>query len=214
MQKTLLELGFVPVAYLPAAVFHHVERLDTVRMQRFYIPIRDRDYRLIDEAKPVFEMVLRNLSTRAIQPQLVRLLPSTRLGEGLNREQVARLSTLFETVSFADAETIVKAGERDARLYILLSGSARVFAGSPQEEVGSVSQGELLGEVSLLRKTPHSATAIAEGPVETAAVTHKDLNRLLEQRSDIGVVLFRNLATGLSTKLSRTDAFLSLKPWE
>ncbi|MDH3623602.1 MAG: GNAT family N-acetyltransferase [Myxococcales bacterium] len=214
MQKTLLEIGFVPVAYLPAAVFHHVERLDTVRMQRFYVPLRERDYCLIDEAKPVFEMVIRNLNTRAIQPQLVKLLPSTRLGHGLNREQVSRLSTLFETVSFADTETIVKTGERDARLYILLSGAARVFAGSPQEEVGSVSQGELLGEVSLLRKTPHTATAIADGPVEAAAVHHKDLNRLLEQRSDIGVVLFRNLATGLSNKLSRTDAFLSIKPWE
>jgi CRP-like cAMP-binding protein len=89
-----------------------------------------------------------------------------------------------------------------------------VFSGSPEEEVGSVSEGELLGEVSLLRKTPHTATAVAHGPVEAAAVCHEDLNHLLKQRSDIGVVLFRNLATGLSNKLSRTDAFLSIKPWE
>ena len=75
-------------------------------------------------------------------------------------------------------------------------------------------EGELVGEVSLLKKTPHTATAIAEGPVEAAAVRHADLNRLLQQRSDIGVILFRNLATGLSNKLSRTDAFLSIKPWE
>jgi len=178
------------------------------------VPVRTTGYHLIEEAEPVFEMVFRNLDTRVIQPKLVQLLPTTRLGHGLNREQVSRLSTLFETVSFAGGETIVKAGERDARLYILLSGSARVLSGSPEEEVGSVSQGELLGEVSLLRKTPHTATAIAVGPVEAAAVYHKDLNHLLEQRSDIGVVLFRNLATGLSNKLSRTDAFLSIKPWE
>jgi hypothetical protein len=212
MQKTLLDLGFVPVAYLPAAVFHQVERLDTVRMQRFYVPVRTTGYHLAEEAEPVFEMVIRNLSTRAIQPQLVRLLLTTRLGQGLNREQVARLSTLFETVKFSDGDTIVRTGERDARLYILLSGIARVLSGD--EEVGLVSQGELLGEVSLLRKTPHTATAIAEGPVEAAAAHHKDLNQLLEQRSDIGLVLFRNLATGLSAKLSRTDTFLSIKPWD
>lgn len=214
MQKTLLELGFVPVAYLPAAVFHHTERLDTIRMERFYVPVRTTGYELIEEAKPVFEIVLRSLNTRAIRPKLVRLLPNTRIGQELNREQVARLSTLFETVNFSDGETIVQAGERDARLYILLTGRARVFSGTPAEEVGSVNEGELLGEVSLLRKTPHTATAVADGPVEAAAVRHADLNRLLEQRSDIGVVLFRNLATGLSSKLSRTDAFLSLKPWE
>ncbi len=214
MQKTLLELGFVPVAYLPAAVFHHTERLDTIRMERFYVPVRTTGYELIEEAEPVFEMVLRNLNTRAIQPKLVRLLPHTRIGQELNREQIARLSTLFETVEFSDGETIVQAGERDARLYILLTGGARVFSGTPAEEVGSVNEGELLGEVSLLQKTPHTATAVADGPVEAAAVRHSDLNRLLEQRCDIGVVLFRNLATGLSSKLSRTDAFLSLKPWE
>jgi CRP-like cAMP-binding protein/GNAT superfamily N-acetyltransferase len=214
MQKTLLELGFVPVAYLPASVFHHVERLDTVRMQRFYVPVRTTDLHLTDQAKPVFEMVIRNLNTRAIQPRLAQLLPATRFGENLNREQVARLSTLFETVVFDDGDTIVARGERDPRLYILLSGAARVYSGTPEEEVGSVTEGEMLGEVSLLRRTPHSATAIAEGPVEAAAVHHKDLNALLEQRSDIGVVLFRNLATGLSNKLSRTDAFLSIKPWE
>lgn len=214
MQKTLLELGFVPVAYLPASVFHHTERLDTVRMQRFYVPVRTTDLHLIDEAKPIFETVIRNLNTRAIQPRLAQLLPATRLGKHLNREQVARLSTLFETVTFDDGATIVKTGERDARLYILLSGTARVYTGSPEEEVGTVNEGELLGEVSLLRKTPHTATAIAEGVVEAAAVHHKDLNELLQQRSDIGVVLFRNLATGLSNKLSRTDAFLSIKPWE
>lgn len=214
MQKTLLELGFVPVAYLPAAVFHHVERLDTIRMERFYVPVRTDDLHLIEEAEPVFEMVIRNLNTRAIQPKLVQLLPATRLGHRLNREQVARLSTLFETLRFSDGDTIVKAGERDARLYILLSGTAKVFSGTPPEEVGSVNEGEILGEVSLLRKTPHTATAVADGPVEAASVSHADLNKLLQQRSDIGVVLFRNLATGLSSKLSRTDAFLSIKPWE
>jgi hypothetical protein len=57
-------------------------------------------------------------------------------------------------------------------------------------------------------------TAVADGVVEAAAVRHNDLNQLLKQRSDIGLVLFRNLATGLSSKLSRTDAFLSIKPWE
>ena len=121
---------------------------------------------------------------------------------------------LFETVTFTDGETIVEAGRRDARLYILLSGMARVFSGTPAEEVGTVANGELLGEVSLLRKTPHSATAVADGLVEAAVVSHSDLNQLLKQRSDIGLLLFRNLATGLSNKLSRTDAFLSIKPWE
>ncbi|MDH5725670.1 MAG: GNAT family N-acetyltransferase, partial [Nitrospira sp.] len=34
MQRTLLELNFLPVAYVPAMVFYHVERLDIVKMVR------------------------------------------------------------------------------------------------------------------------------------------------------------------------------------
>ena len=37
-QRTLLELGFLPVSYFPAKVFHEVERLDIVRMVRLLIP--------------------------------------------------------------------------------------------------------------------------------------------------------------------------------
>ena len=38
MQRTLVELGFLPVAYLPALVFHEVERLDVVKMVRLLDP--------------------------------------------------------------------------------------------------------------------------------------------------------------------------------
>ena len=38
MQRTLIELGFLPVAYLPALVFHEVERLDVVKMVRLLTP--------------------------------------------------------------------------------------------------------------------------------------------------------------------------------
>ncbi|MGB5546060.1 MAG: GNAT family N-acetyltransferase, partial [Polyangiales bacterium] len=59
MQKTLLELGFVPVAYLPAAVFHQVERIDTIRMELFYVPIRTDNLHLAEASQPVVEMVVR-----------------------------------------------------------------------------------------------------------------------------------------------------------
>ena len=34
LQRNLLELNFLPAAYVPAMVFHEVERLDIVRMVR------------------------------------------------------------------------------------------------------------------------------------------------------------------------------------
>ena len=65
--------------------------------------------------------------------------------------------------------------------------------------------GECLGEVALLTGTEHSATAIAVGAVEAAVISRTGLEELVRLRPDIGVVLYRNLASGLGEKLRRTD---------
>ena len=53
--------------------------------------------------------------------------------------------------------------------------------------------------------TEHSADAVVRSPVRAAVLPRGDLQELVRQRPDIGVVLFRNLARGLGEKLRRTD---------
>ena len=80
------------------------------------------------------------------------------------------------------------------------------------------------GKTTLLRAM-HGIDRLAQGGADWAVArgdakylrvleTHSKTVHTKPQRCDIGVVLFRNLAKGLSSKLSRTDAFLSIKPWE
>ena len=54
----------------------------------------------------------------------------------------------------------------------------------------------------------HSASAVAKSQVETAVLSHESLESLIRRRPDVGVVLFRNLATGLGEKLQRSDLAL------
>ena len=45
MQRTLLELGFLPAAYIPAMSFHRVERIDGIRMVRLFQSLQvDQNY--------------------------------------------------------------------------------------------------------------------------------------------------------------------------
>ena len=46
---------------------------------------------------------------------------------------------------------------------------------------------------------------MALGDVKAAVLRRQDLEELVRQRPDIGVVLFRNLARGLGEKLRRSD---------
>jgi CRP-like cAMP-binding protein len=83
-----------------------------------------------------------------------------------------------------------------------------VYLGVPPARVGSVGEGESLGEVSALSGLAHSAAAVARDHVETAVLHRESLESLIRRRPDVGVVLFRNLATGLGEKLQRSDQAL------
>ena len=94
--------------------------------------------------------------------------------------------------------------ETGEALLLLLEGEAEILVGNGRP-VGTVTAGEALGEMGLLDRRPHGATAVARGPVEVARARYDDLNRLLRQRPDIGLVIYRNLACGLGRKLGRVD---------
>ena len=100
---------------------------------------------------------------------------------------------------------IIEEGKTGDSSYIILDGEASVSTSNGSEEVGKVLPGECLGEISLLTQSSHSATARAGTRLETAVLPHEELIRLIHLRPDIGVIVYRNLATGLGRKLIRSD---------
>ncbi|MEZ4573914.1 MAG: cyclic nucleotide-binding domain-containing protein [Vampirovibrionales bacterium] len=80
-----------------------------------------------------------------------------------------------------------------------------VFCGRRYEAVGRVNRW-CLGEVAMLTGEPHSATAIALEETACAVLSRQDLQCLIRQRPDIGVLIYKNLALGLSPKLRRSGA--------
>jgi GNAT superfamily N-acetyltransferase len=202
MQKTLLELGFLPIAYVPAGVFHYTERLDTVRMARYFVPVERSGISLVDAVKPIANGVIDRFNRQWIEPRLADELPRAPLFTGLNPEQTARVVNLFQRARFKDGEQIAREGERDGKAYIVISGRAEIVVGD-RTAADFLEVGEFLGELSLLNHAPHSAGVRADGPVEAAVIEHESLESLLQVRRDIGYVIYRNLAKGLGKKLKR-----------
>ena len=202
MQKTLLELGFLPVAYVPAGVFHYVERLDVVRMARFFVPVVCDDLCLVEPMQPIARQVISDFRSQWIEPMLAATLPQTNLFRGLNSEQAARLANLFQSVTVCENQNIAGKGVCDGKAYVLISGSAQVMVEEATTDI--VRSGEFLGELSLLNHAPHSADVQALESCELATIGNEDLNQLISIRADIGCILYRNLAMGLGDKLKRS----------
>jgi len=206
MQRTLLELGFVPAAFVPALVFHEVERLDVVKMVRLLVtqgpglPPADSP-----RARAVAGPVLRQLVGQAILPRIAQAVQQLPLFSGLQPEQVHRLAGVCSVATFAPGEVIFRGGTIGQEMYILLQGEAVITVTGAQATVGVVQAGECLGEISLLTREPHSATATARTAVEVARLGHQNLGELTRLRPDIALLIYRNLALGLAQKLQRAN---------
>jgi GNAT superfamily N-acetyltransferase len=206
MQRTLLELGFLPVAYLPALVFHEVERLDVVKMLRLLNPPQVATSGLTPSGEAMAELVLRLFRNRTVLPRIAKAVHDLPLFHGLNAEQVARLAGVCGVAAFEPGETVFRNGEVDNQMYVVLRGEAAITLVGSSDPVGEVGSGECLGEMSLLTTGVHSATATAITRLETAVLGRQCLADLIRMRPDIGLHIYRNLAVGMGEKLKRLDA--------
>ncbi|MDT8437079.1 MAG: GNAT family N-acetyltransferase [Gemmatimonadota bacterium] len=205
MQRTLLQLGWVPVAYVPALAFHDVERLDVVKFVRLLAPLDLGDVALIPPVNDIVRLVLAAFRRRDILPRIGELAGHTGLFQGLEEEQLERLAAAFRHAAFEPGAEIFREGEPCDELHLVLAGEVEIRRSDTAEPLGCVRAGECLGEVALLTGGDHSATAVALGPVETGVLAKSDLASLVRLRPGIGVVVYRNLARGLGEKLRRAD---------
>jgi len=208
MQRTLLELNFLPVAYVPAMVFHEVERLDIVKMVCL-TKLQDLGpLALTEPVQAVADLIMRGFTSRAVAPRMAQAITEIPLFYGMNVEQALRLAGVCRVKEFQARERIFAESDPADSLYIVLDGEVAIRCGTPTVSIGTVQKGETFGEVSLLAQKPHSATAMATTRVEAAMLSHQDLAELIRHHPDIGVIIYRNLALGLGNKLLRSGKSL------
>lgn len=212
MQRTLLELGFIPAAYVPAMAFQRVERRDVVKFVRLMRKLEVGEVSLIDSARPIADLVFGAFRERAIEPRISEVLDRLELFDGLNAEQVQRVAGMSGYHRYDRGEAIFGPDEVGEEMYLILTGRVEIRMEDGADPVGAVGPGECLGEVALLTRKQHYCSAIATEPVEAGILTHEGMRELVRLRPDIGVVLYRNLALGLGDKLHRTDRTLAARP--
>lgn len=204
LQRTLIELGFLPAAYLPAMVFQDVERLDVIKMVRLLIPPVLAVVELIDAARPVFDLVMQGFEVRAVLPKIAESIGAIALFEGLSDEQARRLAGAMTVESFDAGEVLFEKGAPAREVFIILEGKVDVTLPTGVQ-LGSLGQGRVVGENATLAELPHSARAVAKETTSVAVLARTPLETLARRRPDIAVILYRNLAIALGKKLRGAD---------
>ncbi len=102
---------------------------------------------------------------------------------------------------FHHNETIFHQGDPGDSLFIIVSGAVKIVLPSPEGEesaiIATLGRGDFFGELALLDGAPHSATAVAVEPTETAVLRRETFEGLIDTQPGLRNALFAGLVAEL-----------------
>ncbi|MGD8290760.1 MAG: cyclic nucleotide-binding domain-containing protein [Desulfobacterales bacterium] len=133
-------------------------------------------------------------------------IPALRNFETKSLQKLLRLSRIRE---YEDGEVIIKEGDLDPWLYILLNGKIRIT--KENLEINTIDKkGEIFGEMRVIDFMKRSASVVAVGKTVCLAVDTSAKNRIsaqdpTDEKLDFLLLLYRIFAEYMSIRLRATN---------
>ncbi|MDP3047162.1 MAG: hypothetical protein Q8O07_06760, partial [Chloroflexota bacterium] len=181
IQRTLLDLGFLPAAYIPGMVFHGTARWDIVKMMKLNVAWDLGPMQLVDSARQMFDVVTPAFVRADSQRSRMRQVAGAGVLSGLTPLESDFVQAAGEELA-PEAGALIPADT----LHLILEGS--VTAGSR-----SLGPKECFGAAALLGQGAE-APAVAGPGVRLLRLTPAGLDALSDRHPRLGLRLYRNLA--------------------
>jgi CRP/FNR family transcriptional regulator len=139
-----------------------------------------------------------------VDPAVLHALPPFR---DADRAAVAAIAAHAVERRFAPDETLFRAGDAAAGLYVVLEGRVRVLRGADgrRHVVHTEGPGGTLGEVPLFAGGRYPATAVAAEPTTCALLTPDALRRAVAAEPAVAFLLLGRLAARVRDLVQRLD---------
>jgi CRP-like cAMP-binding protein len=138
-------------------------------------------------------------------PAEVEALRKIPFFEDLTSEDLQRIAKVGRRRTFAVGEAIVRRGDNDPGLFVVLSGAATVEVGG---RTHALRPGDFVGEMALLASRPRTATVTATEPVEALVVSTMYFRPFLIANPSVAVHILEVVAErlrNLQDELERGD---------
>lgn len=141
-------------------------------------------------------------------PKIVQLLLRLDLFRGMTDAELELLLSLAMLAEYDAGEYMIREGEQDRHLFVLLSGQACIYKRSVavQKAIKDLSPGECFGEMSLIDCRSRSASVRAVTFCKVLRMDGEKITVLPE----IALKLYRNIAVMLSQRLRHANDLLTL----
>lgn len=146
-----------------------------------------------------------------ISPELLRRYP---FFGGLSEEQLKRIAMISEEINLEKDEFLFKEGEAAEAIYVIVDGGVDVLInidaeGAAQEELSSLSAGEVLAWSAIVPPHTLTASAVANTPTRVVAVNAEAMRNLFEQDCELGYRILSRLVVVLRERLASTRTQLA-----
>lgn len=122
---------------------------------------------------------------------------------GLDRAEAEKFLARATLIKLQPGDLIVRRGDRDNTLYVLLSGLAEVAtADSFSPPVAMFGAGDTFGEIGYLTAVPRTANVVARRESEVLVLSGDFLERLIAGEPRIGAKILLNLSRELAGRLA------------
>lgn len=184
IQRTLLEMGFLPAAYIPGMVFHHTARWDVVKMMKLNVDWALGPIELTESSQAMFDIVTPAFIERDELRCHIQELSRAAIFQGLSPVE-------FHIVQQACTQFTFNSGDvlDIGNLWVILEGQV---ASADKKFTG----GDCLGATALLGG-PGELPAKVSSNARLLSLSPSSFELLCNRHPRLGLKLYRNLATHL-----------------
>lgn len=141
---------------------------------------------------------------RAKRLQLKRdILARMPLFRPLNDRELLRVLQVTDVVPYRAGQFVMREGERGEELFIVLSGNLKVMRG--ETELATLSTGDHVGEMALVRSQPRSASVVAANDSDLMVIRRTEFFEILRKEHQLAVKLLWQFLGVLAERLAETN---------
>jgi hypothetical protein len=207
--KSAEQLGFVPVAYLPAFSCRNGRYCDVVKMVKLNVAYSLEDGDFTAHAKSTVEIIDRNFQDQKMGLAIINLLRPLSMFGGLGDGELRKIARLFVQKLYRPGEQVFAKGDQGDEAFVVLRGKVNILLEEGATPIAQLGDGKIFGELAFLDGAPRAAFAVAAQPTILLVVKREAFVDLVRREPSLGMMVMRNLAQDLAVKLRGVNEALS-----
>jgi CRP-like cAMP-binding protein len=208
--KSAEQLGFVPVAYLPAFCCRNERYSDVVKMVKLNVNYSLENGDFTAHARRIVQIIDRSFEDQKLGLAIINLLRPLSMFTGLGDGELRKIARLFVQKLYRPGDQVFAKGDKGDEAFVVLRGKISIQLEQASPAIAQLGDGKIFGELAFLDGAPRAAFAVATQPSILLIMKRDAFADLVRHEPNLGMMVMRNLAKDLAVKLrSVNDALVN-----